>query len=906
MNFKKIILGMMAAVVCTAMSAQVAENSVGRDSYRGNRTLVNNQVYGDASKDHSVILACPENTVFSNPFTDPHISWAGFQCSDMRRSGKASCSFQSFKNCYHKVNGVQIYFILTRYDEETSWSNIHEGPMLDEEGNFKEPMAFDFGIYKNDDENLPTEVVMTKRYMVKPERTIVQSSDPMGGYSWVYTAKFDLDETISMENGWFSICAADTGEGDPGAWISLLLSSNPEYSGYVVLNNGEDILWSFSSMVFCFTGEGEMISNKSLCIDEIVYPGTYSNGKYEKITTTLVNAGSTDISDATLEVWEKDEMLFSEKVDATIPVGEDYTYTFKNRVNCSEDGTHDFTIKNVTPGDENLCPTEVYFTTIKAEEGQAVESVAENCNHYYIKHVQFGDVDNESEATTYSDFTDLSTTMHYGEELKVTVAAFEAPIITVWVDWNEDGKFDGDGEYIGSKEFKVQQTKSFVKFKVPEGQNILPGKKRLRIVSAYNWTTYSGTYPSGETEDYTIVLERNAGLAELTEGDKFISVNSNDKTAEYVIKNEGDSNLDAKLSVTHILPDTPSDLLLYQKLPEEGANGLATKMFAAPVKPLETDSETKHVLGWDNGLYSAIGLGAFKKLTYAQYFPGVMVRHIGGMKINSVDFILSEIPNGLSIVFYEGDDNNRLDGNKEVYRQDLDTSALTAHGWNRVALDTPFLISDKGLFVALEMRDLENKKYYMGIDGGGVLTGYGDLLSLDGVRWETLTINGAACNLNIRCNVVGDATPAISWISKNGEDTFSLAKGEEATFKMNVNAENNDYFYEAMLEIITNDELRSKVKVPVYLIGNELLSVESVEKDNAGAFVEIDDNEFRIVSTKSINDIALFTVDGAKVMDVNPTGNVTHIYKGALQNGVYVLRVIFSDGSMHSVKVPVM
>ena len=117
--------------------------------------------------------------------------------------------------------------------------------------------------------------------------------------------------------------------------------------------------------------------------------------------------------------------------------------------------------------------------------------------------------------TGYNKY-DATTNVNIGSTypLNVTYRDLGSPYnsgkIGVWVDWNEDGDFADDNEFIGvsANTTSGNQVRTF-DITVPS--NVSSGKKRLRVRSflsddVVNFSNYDTTYDYGETEDYDIVV----------------------------------------------------------------------------------------------------------------------------------------------------------------------------------------------------------------------------------------------------------------------------------------------------------------------------------------------------------------------------------------------------------------
>jgi hypothetical protein len=85
-------------------------------------------------------------------------------------------------------------------------------------------------------------------------------------------------------------------------------------------------------------------------------------------------------------------------------------------------------------------------------------------------------------------------------------------------------------------------------------------------------------------------------------------------------------------------------------------------------------------------------------------------------------------------------------------------NSYTAGEWNEVTLNTPFLVTlNDELWIGYEITH-PSGVYAAGVDDGPAISGYGDLISLDGVVWESMSAaHGLDYNWNIECYVTNQS-----------------------------------------------------------------------------------------------------------------------------------------------------
>lgn len=141
-------------------------------------------------------------------------------------------------------------------------------------------------------------------------------------------------------------------------------------------------------------------------------------------------------------------------------------------------------------------------------------SKGNSVNDEYIGRVQLNTINNTSGAQTYSDFTNISTTLTPGSTYTITVTPTWTGTqynegVAVWIDYNGNKSFDDAGELVWSKAASKTSPVSG-SFTVPVGT--AGGETRMRVSLKYNGIPSScETFSYGEVEDYKIILGTSSG-----------------------------------------------------------------------------------------------------------------------------------------------------------------------------------------------------------------------------------------------------------------------------------------------------------------------------------------------------------------------------------------------------------
>ncbi|CAL2106981.1 bacterial leucyl aminopeptidase [Tenacibaculum sp. 190524A02b] len=133
-----------------------------------------------------------------------------------------------------------------------------------------------------------------------------------------------------------------------------------------------------------------------------------------------------------------------------------------------------------------------------------------NVSDEYIQKVAIGSINNSSTAQTgYQDFTSLSTDLQLGSPQTITITPKWTgrkynEAYRVWIDYNQDGDFEDNGEQVYSKGANQDASVSGT-FTVPPSAK--SGKTRMRVTMRYNTLPSScGSFNYGEVEDYSVNL----------------------------------------------------------------------------------------------------------------------------------------------------------------------------------------------------------------------------------------------------------------------------------------------------------------------------------------------------------------------------------------------------------------
>jgi chitodextrinase len=159
-------------------------------------------------------------------------------------------------------------------------------------------------------------------------------------------------------------------------------------------------------------------------------------------------------------------------------------------------------------GNISAASTSINVTTLSNTVNYC-SSNGSNSSYEWIAKVAIGSFSNTSTAAGYTDFTSKTISLTAGVSNSVTLTpGYASSSYTeywkVWADLNGDGDFTDTGEELFSKSGKTAVTGTIT---IPTSATATT--TRLRIAMRYNAApTSCGSYSYGETEDYTLQINR--------------------------------------------------------------------------------------------------------------------------------------------------------------------------------------------------------------------------------------------------------------------------------------------------------------------------------------------------------------------------------------------------------------
>ena len=141
----------------------------------------------------------------------------------------------------------------------------------------------------------------------------------------------------------------------------------------------------------------------------------------------------------------------------------------------------------------------------------------------YIENVKLNSINKTSGCGNYSDFTSNSTILQKGQNYSLTILpaivgqtaiAYTNDEIAAWIDWNNDGDFNDNGEQVAYV-IVANGWSNVFNFTVPNSATAGVHRMRVRISYQPDANIGScGTSTAGEVEDYKIIIPGLNGILE--------------------------------------------------------------------------------------------------------------------------------------------------------------------------------------------------------------------------------------------------------------------------------------------------------------------------------------------------------------------------------------------------------
>ena len=255
------------------------------------------------------------------------------------------------------------------------------------------------------------------------------------------------------------------------------------------------------------------------------------------VTSTINYTGTlTDVHVA----WSTDNPTF----DNTIVMSNstDNIWVSDTSIPDFPEGTKIYFKVFATGSNNDTTETYKFMYTVKPFEYCLAQVTATTLKEH-ITNVTFGEINNTTGATSYSDFTTLSTEVTQGQSYDLTVSYNKnkpEDRILVWIDFNNNSSFDDLGEEFTFPLAPGESTPITMSIPIPTNAKLGSTRMRVRLDRTSHDDsnqTPCGESKFGEIEDYSIVIKENASLHVNDYNNTFLNVIDNVTELIFTTKN---------------------------------------------------------------------------------------------------------------------------------------------------------------------------------------------------------------------------------------------------------------------------------------------------------------------------------------------------------------------------------
>jgi len=157
------------------------------------------------------------------------------------------------------------------------------------------------------------------------------------------------------------------------------------------------------------------------------------------------------------------------------------------------------------------------------------------------------------------------------------------------------------------------------------------------------------------------------------------------------------------------------------------------------------------MLHWDDMTnFDAIGLTGGGTFSVAVRFTPTELAPFNGLVMDNVTVYINDLPTAMTLYVWTGENAANVLVQQTVTPVGLD--------WNNFVLNTPVTIdASQELWIGYETTSVSGAEFTSGCDGGPAVAGFGDMISLDGLNWDSMSISyGLDYNWNIWGGIAGE------------------------------------------------------------------------------------------------------------------------------------------------------
>ena len=297
------------------------------------------------------------------------------------------------------------------------------------------------------------------------------------------------------------------------------------------------------------------------------------------------------------------------------------------------------------------------------------------------------------------------------------------------------------------------------------------------------------------------------------------------------------------------------------------------------------------VIRYDNGInYDDIGVTYDGSFEVSAYWPAATMGQYAGMELTSVEIYIGDAPISCIMKIY-GQGTTFAPG-ALLHQQTLSVNPVA---WNNIVLSNPVPITGNDIWIGYEITSTAGM-HSAGIDAGPAVVGFGDMYSVDGIYFESLSGFGLDYNWNIAATLSGDVQ--VEWLSINPMSGV-VAPGNMLPFNVTADTEPfggpTDETYYASIWIASNDPATPMLEVPV-----ELVFPVGMRDLYSDAYVMMfpnpANNMVNLSTNYAMSNVKVVNQLGQVVLKQTPNSKTVSVNTAQLQAGIYFVKITSEAG----------
>ncbi len=355
----------------------------------------------------------------------------------------------------------------------------------------------------------------------------------------------------------------------------------------------------------------------------------------------------------------------------------------------------------------------------------------------------------------YHNYTNMIHYLPSGDYQLTVQDGYGNQYFDVWIDYNDDFSFSNEDELVIDDAYCYSQN-TYYTFPLNIPSDVTPGLHYMRVRTNYGQfvSCPTCTYTYGNCCDFKVFIPdvgQNGWLSVnplsgiISPGDSmqfFVAYNSydllpGDYLGSVLVHSNDPVNPIITVPVTLFVGDCPLP-------PPQNLVGsiINDNEVLLQWEPPQLDT----VIRWGDGINAdGIGLAGVSDWYVSARWDGSNLAPFTGMYLTAVEFFpTSTMGAEYTIKVWKGENADTLMAEQPVL-------TYIPNQWNTVALDNPVQIdSTQDLWIGYQIIESQVGDFPAGIDAGPAVPFYGDLISMDAVNWDSMSIGfGLDYNWNI-------------------------------------------------------------------------------------------------------------------------------------------------------------